>query len=323
MLRPFFQTVICLVALLSGSLSAAEDDHIVITVSDIATGTVPEPASAENPLLKHLRDIVETLEKNAPELTDISSQHRAHMIINSFLQGFNCGLAYIPASEAERLIDADKPVEPRACPPLLIANGRIIYIRLYGISEKVFSELEKDLRALSSQAELAAGIVFDLRDCSGYDKVNAQKLLRLVCPAEELPASESAVPERLFRKPVAVLTGHKTSGSAEFIAEKIRSSHTGLTIGGQTAGRPYYSQLFRLKDGNYLSIPQFPAGIKDFKTCAAQPMIPVKCDFIIDFQDLRGGKSIDKDLCLMRACDLLASLTALKFNFIRDGKPAP
>eukprot|EP00831_Metopus_contortus_P039206 TRINITY_DN30758_c0_g1_i3.p1 TRINITY_DN30758_c0_g1~~TRINITY_DN30758_c0_g1_i3.p1 ORF type:complete len:324 (+),score=67.19 TRINITY_DN30758_c0_g1_i3:616-1587(+) len=323
MLRQLFLMVIFPMTLLSSVLNAVEDDHIVITVSDIATGTVPDPASAENLLLKHIRDIVDILEKHAPELTDISSQQRTRMIINGFLQGFNCGLAYISASEAEKLIEADKPAEPRVCPPLLIANGRIIYIRLYSISENFFLELEKYLRTLSSPAEQAAGIVFDLRDCSGYDKINALKLLRLVCPAEELPASESVTPERLFRKPVAVLTGHKTSGSAEFMAEKIRSSHTGLTIGGQTAGKPYCSQLFRLKDGNYLSIPQFPAGIKDFKTCAAQPMIPVKCDFIIGFEDLRGGKSIDKDLCLMRACDLLASLAALKFNFIRDGKPLP
>ncbi|MBN2642521.1 MAG: hypothetical protein JXR78_12775 [Victivallales bacterium] len=323
MLRQLFLMVIFPMALLSTTLNAVEDDHVVITVSDIATGTVSDPASAENLLLKHIRNIVDILEKHAPELTDTSSQQRTQMIINGFLQGFNCGLTYIPASEAEKLIEADKPAEPLACPPLLIANDRIIYIRLYGISGKIFSELEKDLRVLSSSAEQAAGIVFDLRDCSGYDKINALKLLRLVCPAEELPASESVAPERLFRKPVAVLTGHKTSGSAEFMAEKIRSSHTGLTIGGQTAGKPYYSQLFQLKDGDYLSIPQFPAGIKDFKTCAAQPMIPVKCDFIIGFEDLRGGKSIDRDLCLMRACDLLASLAALKFNFIRDGKSAP
>ena len=91
----------------------------------------------------------------------------------------------------------------------------------------------------------------------------------------------------------------------------LHDSRIGLTLGAATAGTPFPSRTVPLTAGRFLSVPQYPPGIRPYQPAATIPLIPVAPLPVAEFNRL-SGEGPGNDLCLQRACDLIVSLAELK-----------
>ncbi len=294
------------------------DDDITITVDEVDSSSAP----AARQLLAPIEDVIHQLTNNAPELVVNRSRPQIDTILRSLLKGFECEINYIKAADIEKIKARNTEMlkfKASIYPVIKLDHNKILYIRIDSFSRETTENVSKELEQVSSSdMKNISGVVVDLRQCRGYNINETLHVLYNMCHPDKLPYLKHLTPKRMLKKPVAVLICGNTSGSAEFFARKIKESKTGLTIGKSTVGKPFECEFVKLQNGDYLSIPKFPAGVKSYKVFPVQPMIPVACSspqFKSDFKKLKSTGKLTGDSQLRRACDLLVSLSALKFDF--------
>lgn len=302
--------------LISISSVAFSQQSCKITIEEIDR---KKPVATDK-ILTLIQEIVEKLKEQEPELLKSRTEADIERIARAFVRGFQCELNYIKADGKTSHLTVP-PVSNHKFPPLLLNNKQILYQRIDAFSNDTFNIMSEHFSRIAAKKPALAGIIIDLRNCSGYDKPNALKCLALLCPHEQLPSIPGKVQPRAFRKITAVLIGPRTTGSAEFFARQVKSTKTGLTAGEPTAGKPFKTLLLKLKNGNYLAVPEFPKGIKHFCARAIKPIVPVKSAPQIDYVALKQSTVLgDRDHCLQHAADLLISLNALKPDLRKKGK---
>lgn len=170
----------------------------------------------------------------------------------------------------------------KSFPASRLKNGRILYFRIDSFtSENIKPFIATTQRAVSKK-QMPDGIILDLRKCSGFNNENMLKV------------SERS---KVLKLTTICLTGEKTSGAAELMAQAIVSLPRGIIMGSSTAGQPFRHKTIKLKSGFFLLIPQIPPFLKKLPHKPVKPTIYSK----------------DANACMNTAIDLLSVAKKIKY----------
>jgi hypothetical protein len=266
-----------------------------------------------------IKEIFQIIEKNYPALIkDLENDEiQREEILSDFAKSFDAGVKLIKTREDqdEKESSAEKIEKKNYFPIVNISSNKISYFRIDEFDGKVFELFKNDCEMVASLAKPPVGIIIDLRNCSGQNYEDALKCLRLLCKGKslpEVPGKEKI--KRSFNLPIAVLIGENTRAAAEVFVYWIAKAKQGLTIGEDSAERPFPEKKFELKTEKYtLLIPEIP----DYLSCMvvedSNPSINVPAYPQIAYKRIsEESKSEKSDKCLLRAVDLLISLNALE-----------
>jgi C-terminal processing protease CtpA/Prc len=198
----------------------------------------------------------------------------------------------------------------------MIAGNRILYVRIDHWSEKTYEKLLEDCRLAATLGQKPVGIIFDLRASKGHDYSDTLRTAALFCNPEKMPADPSVETEkRMYQVPCVGLVGRQTTGTAEVFCRILRDAGRCLVIGEKTSGNPFPIQRIALGFGSLL-FPEIPASYPRSRIEPILPDIAVADAKQAEFSEISeksGGESADA--CLIRACDLLIGMHALKKSF--------
>ena len=121
------------------------------------------------------------------------------------------------------------------------------YVRVSTLNSQTDEQFVTEIQDLEARNVL--GYIIDLRGCSGtFDCL--QPMLEQFVGARLLETTGTAS----VSVPVVVMVDENTSGAAELLAISLRDYASAKTVGKQTAGKDYVTELHNLSDGTAIVI---------------------------------------------------------------------
>lgn len=299
-----------------GKISAAKPAKVNKTKIEMP---VVKAEKAENNVILTIKEIFRVMEKNYPALMkEVENEKiRKERVLENFTASFGAGVKLIETGKTEETKKSlTKEIKKKNYFPIVnISSNKISYFRIDEFNGKVFEPFKSDCEMVAALAKPPVGIIIDLRNCSGSNYKDALKCLLLLCKGKSLPdiPGKEKVKES-FNLPTAVLIGEKTSGAAEVFVYWIAKARQGLTIGENSAGKPFPEKRFDLKSEKYtLLIPEIPDYLSEMVVENPKPSINLDAYPQISYKKISEESQSEKsDKCLLRAVDLLISLNALE-----------
>lgn len=267
-------------------------------IAPSVTGNASAPAeSIEEDFTLIMRAVREKSPALAEKIDEIPRRELLEKILASLGEGVelvkdDANEASLPPEEVKTLSDIAGAVK--------IADGRIIYVRLDNISKDIVSSLAKQIEELEKQPDKKViGFVIDLRNSASSDYDSVDKVMDIF------------VAETRSKIPKIVLTSSKTAGVPELLALLLAKNSKALTIGEKGRGKAF--PVIRGEGGaNVVEIPLIlsekwnvsPGFAVNTMSCPTEPQS--------DFAKLQKNPADTdkKDICLMRASDLLIGIAA-------------
>jgi len=273
----------------------------------------------QNILIKKLSEIIFKLENNYSPAKQKLKSIETEKVINAFLKSLKIGVKYSEKGLTKKEKPGknkkkEKDKKNKKYKGILVADNKILYLRLDSFSPDAFKQLQEDCQNTSRLANKPKGIVIDLRECDSYD--NHKEILQalaLFCAKNKIPSNiDNKVIKREYNLPMTVLIGEKTSGDGEIFTSSLMEAKQCLAIGEYTAGKPFHWKSEKLQNGGYLLFPEIPDYFKKNALGALKPDIMIKAYPQVEFSKISVDTEDEhKDKCLQRGVDLLISLDAL------------
>ena len=187
-----------------------------------------------------------------------------------------------------------------------LSNDRILYLGIGTFGQELCRRLESELRQTVQDKMHLAGIILDLRNCSGGNAQDALDIFQLLSfDAKRKTVLSAPVP-------ILVLTDSETAGSAEVLAKLLEHTRYGLCIGEKTKGTPFPQK--KIRSGKLVFyVPLIPEELETLTPDALTPAIRTAAKPRMTYRELSENKPITEksDPALNRARDLLLSLDTL------------
>lgn len=217
-----------------------------------------------------------------PDFQEVLAVVRAHLpeaknadiketTVDGLLARFGGKLKWVASGQARNTSASAVPSFSK------VLDGRYVYLRPTRL--EAAAEMGAFLKTAAASNSIFGGIL-DLRFAAGTDCAAAVQTASLLV-ADRKPILDCGEGVRstegnavLGRVPWAVLVNRETQGAVEALAAALRSSGTGVLIGGRTAGQAGLYEEFELKTGQRLAIAtrSFLAG--DKQTIPGTGLVP-------------------------------------------------
>ncbi len=230
-----------------------------------------------------------SLTQNAGRLTE----QQRYILLGQLVRALN------PFMDLKRNLPVSSPAKTKAenFPVIKLKQGKILYFRLDSFESENIKTFMDVTQKLLNAKDLPGGIILDLRNCSGFNNKNMNKISRR-CKA--------------LQQMIIGLTGQGTSGAAELLAQLLPRYPDGVTLGLPTAGRPFDYKAVELESGFILLTPKIPAFIKKLPEKPLKPTIYCSGKKQIKYLELKKNKTPGKDSSLSAALDLLSVVKQIR-----------
>jgi hypothetical protein len=281
------------------------DGEIKIVVKE-QDERIDERSVFRKTIIDKIDEIVIEIEKSLPRISEGVEDREIASGIQSMLKNFNSEIEYFPEG-----IKTPPPEEPEFHKPIIIANQKILYIRIDGFSFANFAKFKEECEDVSRLANRPSGIIIDLRNASGAEGKIAAEYASLFFDDGILSFVKNTE-KALLKDPLLILTGGKTSGGGEIMAAILMRRKGTMLIGEKSAGIPFRKIAVALKTGGTLLIPEIPDELRFVQTKPVEPSILVTPYPQIEYSIAAEKSGSEKsDQCLLRSIDLLICLEAI------------
>ena len=262
-------------------------------------------------LILQLNEIIKKIQHEYPLLSKKLTIKRQKDILKSFVSSLNRGIKYVSPEEL--------PIKPlikyknESLPAIMLASNKILYIRINSFSKKTLNQLKKDC---ANFAKKTVGIIIDLRNSHGNDYNLTIHAIALFLPKMKMQQCnlKSSLKQTL-KQPVIILTGIKTTGTAEVFCKIMMNMKRAISIGAKSAGVLFKNKKFTLSNGDYLLIPQIPQNLNSLLNDPIKPSILFTPYPQLNYKKLQKIPKVgDSDKCIQRAVELILCLNALKYE---------
>lgn len=246
-------------------------------------------------LINNLKEIVNTLEQENPQIIEKFSEQDKQFIIETFINSLGARITLIPNNTLTK-----ENISKKIYKPFHITKNNYLYVRIDSLIDKSIRTTINELNKYIQEKGSNKGCIIDLRNCSGFETTGATKLLNTL---NKIKLNNEA---QLY-----ILVGQNTSGSAEIVARIIENKKIGFILGSDTAGTPVPQRYLPLNSGGYLKIPIHNDYLNAIDIKPVHPNLFIDNNKQTSYNELyttmRGEK---KDECLSRAIDLMISINA-------------
>jgi C-terminal processing protease CtpA/Prc len=277
---------------------------IVVKAQD---GRIDERSVFRKTIIDKIDEIVIDIETYLPRISEDIKDIEIASGIRSMLKNFNSEIEYLP----EGIKTPPPPAEPEFHKPIIIANHKILYIRIDGFSFANFAKFKEECENVSRLANRPSGIIIDLRNASGTEGKIAAEYASLFFDDGIISFAKNTE-KALLKDPLIILTGGKTSGDGEIMSAILMRRKGTMIIGEKSAGVPFRKIAVDLKTGGALLIPEIPDELRFVQTKPVEPSILVTPYPQIEYSIAAEKSGSEKsDQCLLKSIDLLICLEAI------------
>jgi hypothetical protein len=222
-----------------------------------------------NTLLPDLKEITALTQDNHLSNKQLSKEQRY-----KFLRNMVISINPFMDFKKVKPVNTVKP-KSKSFPVKKMMQGEILYFKIDAFTTENIKSFMETTGNIPDIRKSLSGIIIDLRDCSGFGNKNMHKVFLRI---------------KTIKLTTIALTGKKTIGAAELLAQSIADSPKGILMGDSTSGQPFDYKSIKLKSGFILLIPKIPSFLTKL------PQKPVKATIYC-----KG-----KNACLNAATDLLS-----------------
>ena len=212
--------------------------------------------------------------------------------------------------QEEKPEDAPSKKTKTSYPIKKLAEEKVFYFRIDSFTPSVLEEFSKIKKNLLTKSKAPAGIVIDLRSCSGYNNDIMYKVFRCFSDSNKFFKDNKKIPGNKLSQTIVCLIGPETKGAAELFAKAVERSPNGLTVGNETSGTPFQLKYIQLDSGYFLGIPQIPAFLKKLPPKKLSAHMQHNGKYQCDFLKIKSTSK--KDKCLTAALDLLTVIKEIR-----------
>ena len=195
------------------------------------------------------------------------------------------------------------PRKTLSYPAVKFNKGKILYFRFDAFTAENTLPFFTIMEKLSKDKNFPKGIIIDLRDCSGFNYKNMRRIFSYCSNSQEyITPSPNITP---LPSIVICLTGKKTKGAAEILAQSVTAAKNGLTVGQASNGEPFEQKGITLKSGFFLMVPQVPDFLNKLPSQPVNASTEISKSFQQKYSELKNKGNCGKDNSLTTAIDLL------------------
>jgi len=216
------------------------------------TKHTPSPPRLLNKFLPDLTQVLTLIENNRFSSEKMTIQQK-HEILRNVVITLNpfMDLKIVKPFHIAKAKTKSFPVKK-------IQQNKILCFRIDAFTSDNIKAFMDTTQEILKSKESPNGIIFDLRNCSGFNNKNMYKV------------SQRA---KSLKLTIICLIGKKTSGDAELLAQSVSDFPKGMLIGNPSAGQPFEYKNIVLKSGLTLLVPEIPEFLKKLPEKPIKPAI--------------------------------------------------